>query len=151
MQALDIMEPSSKLAGCEVTIDQRVVFKLDLPNRKIISVKSKSAKLIIDVLRPILHKYKFSLDEVHVTKAGYPVDTGLAVTTIDNARLNVQLKGRFQFCEPIFPLKIKENCLIDTVVVSEVCLSIFAESYFPGKKENLNKLNIQENVAETKN
>ncbi|KAH1006416.1 hypothetical protein HUJ05_007152 [Dendroctonus ponderosae] len=92
LQALDITEPSTKLAGCEVTIDQRVVFKLDLPNRKIISVKSKSSKLIIDVLRPILHKYKFSLDEVNVTKAGYPVDTGLAVTTIDNARLNIQLK-----------------------------------------------------------
>lgn len=95
LQALDITEPSTKLAGCEVTIEQRVVFKLDLPNRKIISVKSKYTKIIVDVLRPILHKYKFTLEQVTVTRAGYPVDIALPVTTIDNARLNIQLKGEF--------------------------------------------------------
>lgn len=92
-KALDVAESSGKLAGCEVTVEQRVVFKLDLPNRKIISVKSKYTKIIVDVLRPILHKYKFNLEDVVVTRVGYPVDVHLPVTTIDNARLNVQLKG----------------------------------------------------------
>lgn len=85
-------EPSTKLAGCEVTVEQRVVFKLDLPNRKVISVKSKYTKLIMEVLRPILHKYNYNLDEVKVTKAGNElVPLNQQVTTIDNMRLNVQL------------------------------------------------------------
>ncbi|XP_066157903.1 regulator of G-protein signaling loco isoform X1 [Euwallacea fornicatus] len=92
-KSLDSGESSGKLAGCEVTVEQRVIFKLDLPNKKIISVKSKYTKIIVDVLRPILHKYKFALEEVIVTRAGYPVDVRLPVTTIDNGRLNIQLKG----------------------------------------------------------
>ncbi|KAL1501798.1 hypothetical protein ABEB36_007057 [Hypothenemus hampei] len=91
-KALDLNESASILAGCEATVEQRVVFKLDLPNKKIIAVKSKYTKLIVDVLRPILHKYKFSLEQVTVTRAGYFVDITLPVTTIDNARLYVQLK-----------------------------------------------------------
>ncbi|CAH1121311.1 unnamed protein product [Ceutorhynchus assimilis] len=91
-KALDINDSSTKVSGCEVTIEQRVVFKLDLPNKKIISVKSKYTKLIIDVLRPILHKYKFTLDQVNITRAGYFVDIALPVTTIDNARLQIHLK-----------------------------------------------------------
>ena len=41
---LDINGLSTCLAGKEVLIEQRVVFKLDLPNRKVISVKSKATK-----------------------------------------------------------------------------------------------------------
>lgn len=103
---LDIAENSTQLAGCEVTVEQRVVFKLDLPNKKIISVKSKYTKNIVDVLRPILHKYKFSLEDVTVSKAGYPVDINLSVTTIDNARLNIQLKDG---CEGSANQSVKTN------------------------------------------
>lgn len=88
---MDISEPSTKLAGCEVTVEQRVVFKLDLPNRKIISVKSKYTKIIVDVLRPILHKYQYNLDQVIVTNKNGPIDLRLPVTSIDGERLNVQL------------------------------------------------------------
>ncbi|KAJ8930531.1 hypothetical protein NQ314_016644 [Rhamnusium bicolor] len=88
---MDVNEPSIKLAGCEVTVEQRVVFKLDLPNRKIISVKSKYTKIIVDVLRPILHKYQYNLDQVVVTNANVPINLHLPVTSIDGARLNVQL------------------------------------------------------------
>lgn len=88
---MDISEPSTKLAGCEVTVEQRVVFKLDLPNRKIISVKSKYTKIIVDVLRPILHKYQYNLDQVVVTNKNGPIELRLPVTSIDGERLNVQL------------------------------------------------------------
>ncbi|XP_018575675.1 regulator of G-protein signaling loco isoform X4 [Anoplophora glabripennis] len=88
---MDISEPSTKLAGCEVTVEQRVVFKLDLPNRKIISVKSKYTKIIVDVLRPILHKYQYNLEQVVVTNMNSAIDLHLPVTSIDGARLNVQL------------------------------------------------------------
>lgn len=65
-KAIDLEESSVSIAGKEVTIEQRVVFKLDLPNRKVISVKSKPCKTLGEVLRPILHKYNYRLDLVQV-------------------------------------------------------------------------------------
>lgn len=66
-KSLDLDLPSTTIAGCEVIIEQRVVFKLDLPNRKIISVKSKPCKVLAEVLRPILHKYNYRLELVTVS------------------------------------------------------------------------------------
>lgn len=67
------------------------MFKLDLPNRKVISVKSKATKILVDVLRPILHKYGFGLDLVRVLLAPDEfVDVDLPVTTVDGCRLNIQ-------------------------------------------------------------
>lgn len=93
---MDPNELSTLLASCEVTIQQRVVFKLDLPNRKTVSVKSKATKVIIDVLKPILHKYDFTLDQVIVINSkdgGSVIDVRSPITTIDNLRLQVQLLG----------------------------------------------------------
>ncbi|KAJ8978977.1 hypothetical protein NQ317_001450 [Molorchus minor] len=90
----DISEPSAKLAGCEVTVEQRVVFKLDLPNRKTISVKSKYTKIIIDVLRPILYKYQYNLDQVVVTDGGEPINLHLPVTSIDGEASQYSTYGR---------------------------------------------------------
>lgn len=81
-----------KLTGCEVTVEQRVVFKVDLPNRKTISIKSKSTKKIIDVLRPSLHKYQFSIDQVLIFSGNKLIDLHLAITSIDGHRLNVKMK-----------------------------------------------------------
>lgn len=64
---IDLQQPSTQLAGKEILIEQRVVFKLDLPNRKIISVKSKPCKALGEVLRPILHKYSYRLELVTVS------------------------------------------------------------------------------------
>lgn len=38
-------------------MEQRVIFKLDLPNRKVVSVKAKPDKALADVLKPVLRKY----------------------------------------------------------------------------------------------
>lgn len=57
---------SISIAGKEVTIEQRIVFKLDLPNRKVISVKSKTSKQLEEVLRPILSRYNYRLELVRV-------------------------------------------------------------------------------------
>ncbi|KAJ3649356.1 hypothetical protein Zmor_021120 [Zophobas morio] len=90
-KAIDLNEPSNKLAGCEVTVEQRVVFKIDLPNKKVISVKSKSTKIIADVLRPILLRYHYNLDHAKVTlDENGPVDIFLPITSIDEKRLKVQ-------------------------------------------------------------
>lgn len=64
---IDLNVTSTSVAGKEVLIEQRVVFKLDLPNKKIISVKSKPCKLLSEVLRPILQKYNYQLELVTVS------------------------------------------------------------------------------------
>lgn len=75
-------------------MEQRVVFKLDLPNRKIIAVKSKCSKILVDVLRPILHKYDYTLEQVIVVnRDNESVDINLPVTSIDGYRLHIYLKN----------------------------------------------------------
>lgn len=102
---MDISESSAKLASCEVTVEQRVVFKLDLPNRKVIAVKSKYTKILLDVLKPILHKYNYNLEQVKVTlRGGEPVDCSLPVTSVDGMRLNIeQYESNTNIKHPIPP------------------------------------------------
>lgn len=92
---LNLDEPSASIAGKELTVDQRIVFKLDLPNRKIISVKSKTTKALEDVLRPILNKYNYRLDLVQVSTrdCSAPLDMAQSVQETDGQRLQVILKS----------------------------------------------------------
>lgn len=87
---LDLDGPSSSLAGREVNIDQRVVFKLSLPNRKMISVKSKATKPLGDVLRPILLKYNYELDQMNVYSKEAYLDMTYPVTSVDGLWLQVR-------------------------------------------------------------
>lgn len=73
-------------------IEQRVCFKLNLPNKKVIAVKSKSTKLLVEVLRPILEKYSYILEQVTVSFNNEPANIHLQVTSFDNERIIVQLK-----------------------------------------------------------
>ena len=59
-------EDSSVLCGAEVRLQQLVLFRLDLPNQKTVCVKAKPHKTAGDVLRPILAKYGFKLDLMHI-------------------------------------------------------------------------------------
>ncbi|XP_056640653.1 regulator of G-protein signaling loco [Diorhabda sublineata] len=94
-KCLNIEDSSETLAGCEVSVEQRVVFKLDLPNRKMISIRSKYTKIIIDVLRPSLHKYQFNLDQMVVLNGNTLVDLHQPVTSIDGMKLKVLYKEDF--------------------------------------------------------
>lgn len=91
---LDLDGLSKQLAGNEVLIEQRVIFKLDLPNKKVISVKSKTCKMLSEVLRPILHKYQYRLDLVQVygRESADPLDMSLSVTAVDGQRLQIVCK-----------------------------------------------------------
>lgn len=110
-------DSSAILAGCEVRIEQRVVFKLDLPNRKVIAVKSKCTKNLVDVLKPILNKYNYRLDEVSVTTMGgaEPVDILLPVTSVDGARLNIQLRDRGTLSPVQSACQAKMNSSLDEI------------------------------------
>lgn len=80
-----------KLNGCTVFVEQKVCFKLDLPNRKIINIKSKPTKILIDVVRQILLRYNYKLEDVTVTLDSNAVDMGQLVTSVENCKLSVQL------------------------------------------------------------
>ncbi|PSN42008.1 hypothetical protein C0J52_08253 [Blattella germanica] len=62
IKPLSLDEDSAVLAGKEVRVEQRAVFRLDLPNRKTVGVKAKPGKSLGEVLRPILHKYGYKLE-----------------------------------------------------------------------------------------
>lgn len=83
--------PSQILAGQEMTLEPRIVFKVDLPNRKIISVRSKTTKKLGEVLQPILKKYGYLMDMVEVYDRGSDVRlyTNVAISTVDGLRLLV--------------------------------------------------------------
>lgn len=103
---LDLDAVSTTIAGREINVEQRVVFRLDLPNRKVISVKSKPCKVMFEVLRPILHKYNYRLDAVNVSLAcrhndsktpaellQEPIKLDIPVTTADGQRLKITYKN----------------------------------------------------------
>ncbi|XP_043657165.1 regulator of G-protein signaling loco isoform X4 [Drosophila teissieri] len=98
-KSIDVQQSSQILAGKEVVIERRVAFKLDLPDPKVISVKSKPKKQLHEVIRPILSKYNYKMEQVQVimrdTQA--PVDLNQPVTTADGQRLRiVMLNSDFQ-------------------------------------------------------
>ncbi|KAH8357201.1 hypothetical protein KR084_009268 [Drosophila pseudotakahashii] len=92
-KSIDVQQPSQMLAGKEVLIERRVAFKLDLPDPKVISVKSKPKKQLHEVIRPILSKYNYKMDQVQVimrdTQA--PLDLNQPVTMADGQRLRIVL------------------------------------------------------------
>ncbi|XP_033162314.1 regulator of G-protein signaling loco isoform X2 [Drosophila mauritiana] len=98
-KSIDVQQPSQILAGKEVVIERRVAFKLDLPDPKVISVKSKPKKQLHEVIRPILSKYNYKMEQVRVimrdTQA--PIDLNQPVTMADGQRLRiVMLDSDFQ-------------------------------------------------------
>ncbi|XP_060064951.1 regulator of G-protein signaling loco-like isoform X2 [Ylistrum balloti] len=89
---LDLAEDISTLGSREVMIERRVLFRMDLPNRKSIGVKAKPNRSIRDVFKPILNKYGFKLDNICVQLSGQPgmVDIDAQVSTIDNQRVLIK-------------------------------------------------------------
>lgn len=93
-------------------IEQRVIFKLDLPNKKVISVKSKICKVLCEVLRPILHKYNYRLDLVQVfgREGSDPMDMSLPVTAVDGQRLQIVCKDeKTEMVGEVTPINTKKS------------------------------------------
>lgn len=88
-KSIDLQTSSQTLVGKDVLIEQRVAFKMDLPDRKVISVKSKPKKQLHQVVCPILHKYNYDIEAVQVVvrETQEPVDLSLTVTHADGQRL----------------------------------------------------------------
>lgn len=85
--------------GCkEIRVEQRVLFRLDLPKDKTVGVKAKPGRVCGDALTPILLKYGLKMEDVFMRVAGSnrPVVYSTPVHTIDNQRIIVKLKEDFQ-------------------------------------------------------
>ncbi|XP_055908675.1 regulator of G-protein signaling loco isoform X2 [Eupeodes corollae] len=88
---IDLNDPSQVLSGKELLVEQKVAFKLDLPDPKVISVKSKPKKALCDVIKPILQKYNYCMENVQILMRDThePVDLSQPVTIADGQRLQV--------------------------------------------------------------
>ncbi|XP_073986299.1 regulator of G protein signaling family member locomotion defects isoform X2 [Rhodnius prolixus] len=84
-------DDASSLSGQEVTVERKVVFRLDLPNRKTILVKSRGCNSLSHVLRPILIKYGYSIDMVTLClmSENEVVEPSVSVTQVHNQRIQV--------------------------------------------------------------
>ncbi|KAI9582942.1 regulator of G-protein signaling loco-like [Glossina fuscipes] len=106
-KSVNLQTLSQEIAGKEIEVEQRVAFKLDLPDFKVISVKSKPRKTLYDVMKPILHKYNYQLEEVETlykdTKE--KIDLHQHVAEVDGQRLQVLIKSnKIKFVKPL-PVK----------------------------------------------
>lgn len=90
-RSVDLLANSLDIAGREVEVEQRIAFKLDLPDRKVISVKSRPNKLLIDVIKPILQKYNYDIERFIVVQRDicYNVDFMQNITSVDGLRLQI--------------------------------------------------------------
>ncbi|XP_014275009.1 regulator of G-protein signaling loco isoform X2 [Halyomorpha halys] len=90
-KAIPLEEDASVLSGLEVSIERRIIFRLDLPNRKTIVVKSKQGKTLYQVLKPILQKYGYRLEMVTLClmSENEVLEPNMSVTLVDNQRIQV--------------------------------------------------------------
>ncbi|KAK3595315.1 hypothetical protein CHS0354_004468 [Potamilus streckersoni] len=88
---LNLSEDISVLCSKEVIIEKQVLFRMDLPNKKSISVKAKPNRVILDVIEPILHKYGFRIDSIKVYLSGHTTELDLdsLASSLDNQRVVV--------------------------------------------------------------
>ncbi|KAL0269753.1 UNVERIFIED_CONTAM: hypothetical protein PYX00_007383 [Menopon gallinae] len=88
---LSLDEEAASLSNKEVRVEQRVVFRVDLPNRKTVSIKAKTSKTLGQVLRSVLHKYSYRLELITVCSMSENevLELSLPVTAVDGRRLTV--------------------------------------------------------------
>ncbi|XP_065337501.1 regulator of G-protein signaling loco isoform X3 [Cloeon dipterum] len=93
--SVNLSDESSVLSGKEVRVEQRVVFRLDLPSKKTLGVRAKASKTLAEVLKPILNKHNLKLENAIVTLIcdTTPLDVNKPITFVENERLQVCISG----------------------------------------------------------
>ncbi|CAG5131037.1 unnamed protein product [Candidula unifasciata] len=88
-KAVDLNDDISTLGSKEIVIERRVLFRLDLPDGKSVAAKAKPNRSIRDVLKPILTKYGYSLENIsmNVTSCQELIGMEMPVTKLDNQRV----------------------------------------------------------------
>ncbi|XP_071034903.1 regulator of G-protein signaling loco isoform X1 [Parasteatoda tepidariorum] len=109
-QPLDHRTNVTSLSCREIRVEQVVLFCVELPNKKTIGVKAKNNKICGDILKPVLNKYGYKIDQVKMTVASLqkPVVISAPITTIDNQRITIEMKETFCIvCDPFVVSKEK--------------------------------------------
>ncbi|XP_033633629.1 regulator of G-protein signaling 12-like isoform X2 [Asterias rubens] len=91
-EIVDFKQDMSDMAGAEIIVEQRVVFKIELPSHRVIGVKSKPCKKLIEVLLPVTYKYNLQLDTlvVHLSNSPVPFDLDITVASLDGQRILIE-------------------------------------------------------------
>ena len=118
---LDLSDESTTLSCTEVRVEPRVLFRLELPSKKSIGVKAKPAKLVRDVLGPILSQYGWNLDMMLVRREGDPshqhqhppVDMTQTVASIDNCRLVVLPRSSAEISSKVLEDLLRVKSAVD--------------------------------------
>lgn len=63
-QPLDHGTDVTTLSCKEIRVEQVILFCVELPNKKTIGVKAKNNKICADILKPVLNKYGYKIDQV---------------------------------------------------------------------------------------
>lgn len=89
-------------------------------------VKSKNMKILRDVLRQILQKYNFNLENSHVSLVdGTKVDIDQSVSTIENQRLFIHLKESEK--RPAAPPSIKVHVNTTSPTLEEITNKVYED------------------------
>ncbi|XP_071947707.1 regulator of G-protein signaling 12-like [Antedon mediterranea] len=91
-EVVDLEQDMAAVGPRHVIIEKRVLFKIELPNKRVIGVKSKPTKKLYEVLKPITHKYQLILDAmvVHLMGSPVPLDMDIIVESLDNRRILIE-------------------------------------------------------------
>ncbi|XP_046658243.1 regulator of G-protein signaling loco isoform X2 [Homalodisca vitripennis] len=141
-------EDAAVLGGQEVRVEDRVVFRLDLPNRKTVAVKSKQGKTLAQVLRPILHKYGYRLEMVTLClmSENEVVEPTAPVTAVDNQRLQVLTRSTPTECSHLgWRMGECHSKVKSTPTLDEITNRVF-EELLQGKSDNLTQASDQGSV-----
>nr|XP_039274177.1 regulator of G-protein signaling 12-like [Styela clava] len=89
-RALALDQDISVLAGQEVRVERRTLFRLDmLPIGRSVGVKAKPTKAIEEVLKPVVSKYGLEFDDLQTTLSGESslLDISQSVNILDGLRV----------------------------------------------------------------
>ncbi|XP_019644398.1 PREDICTED: regulator of G-protein signaling loco-like isoform X2 [Branchiostoma belcheri] len=91
---VDLEQDVSVLGSKEIRVEQRVLFKLDLPSlgKFSLRVKVKPTKPVAEVMRTVLNKYSLRLEEAIIRLDGnaLPLDLGIPAATLENQKVIVE-------------------------------------------------------------
>eukprot|EP00058_Branchiostoma_floridae_P023563 XP_002609053.1 hypothetical protein BRAFLDRAFT_84869 [Branchiostoma floridae] len=91
---VDLEQDVSILGSKEIRVEQRVLFKLDLPSlgKFSLRVKVKPTKPVAEVMRTVLNKYSLRLEEAIIRLDGnaLPLDLGIPAATLENQKVIVE-------------------------------------------------------------
>ncbi|XP_054260544.1 regulator of G-protein signaling loco isoform X2 [Macrosteles quadrilineatus] len=141
-------EDASVLGAQEVRVEDRVVFRLDLPNRKTVAVKSKQGKTLAQVLRPILHRYGYRLEMVTLClmSENEVVEPMALVDSVNTQRLQVLTRSTPTECAHLgWRTGECHNKVKSAPTLDEITNRVF-EELLQGKADNLTQASDQSSV-----